>query len=58
METITAVEVVFYGEDGAAINKEMYEVLEDTVKITVPKNIAHALVHNYDTGKFICKITK
>lgn len=56
MEIITAVEVVFYGKDGAAINRETYEVLDDTVKVTVPVGVSHILIHDWDTKKFMCKI--
>jgi hypothetical protein len=45
-----------YGKDGAAYNCEILEVVDDAVKITVPVNSAHVLVHDAETSKFICKI--
>jgi hypothetical protein len=54
---ITAIQVVHYGKDGAAINKERIVVVDDTAKITIPVTSASVLVHDDNTGKFICKIT-
>jgi hypothetical protein len=55
---ITNVEVMHYGKDGAASRCEMLEVTDDTATFTIPMDTAHVLVHDADTGKFICKIVR